>query len=110
MRRIGVLVSTSESDREGQSRVSAFREELQKLGWEEGRNTQIDYRWGALNAVSSQRFAKELAALQPDVILTSNTPTTVAMLQETRIVPDNFRERYRSDRERLGHELPAAGP
>ena len=90
IRRIGVLVSTSESDREEQSRVSAFRDELQKLGWEEGRNTRIDYRWGALDAVSSQRFAKELAALQPDVILTSNTPTTVAMLQETRIVPIIF--------------------
>ena len=57
-----------------------------------GRGPQhpIDYRWGALDAVSSQRFAKELAALQPDVILTSNTPTTVAMLQETRIVPIIF--------------------
>jgi ABC-type uncharacterized transport system substrate-binding protein len=90
IRRVGVLVSPSESDREGQARVASFREELQKLGWAEGRNTRIDYRWGALDAESAQRFAKELAALQPDVILTSNTPTTVAMLQETRIIPIIF--------------------
>ena len=70
--RIGVLVSTSESDREEQSRVSAFRDELQKLGWEEGRNTRIDYRWGALDAVSSQRFAKELAAFCPLFALCAN--------------------------------------
>jgi putative ABC transport system substrate-binding protein len=90
MRRVGVLVSTSQTDREGQERIAAFREELQKLGWAEGHNTRIDYRWGALDAQSGQRLAKELVALQPDVILTSNTPTTVAMLQEARNIPIIF--------------------
>src|SRR5260370_6086361 len=65
--------------------VGAFREELQKLGWAEGRNIRIDTRWAtALDAETRQRFAKELVALQPDLILSNNTPTTGALLQQTR--------------------------
>ena len=70
MRRIGVLMALAESDREGQALVAAFREGLQKLGWAEGRNIRIDYRWTALDKELMQRFAKELVALQPDLILT----------------------------------------
>jgi putative ABC transport system substrate-binding protein len=77
MRRIGVLMASPESDREGHARVAAFQEELQKLGWAEGRNIRIDYRWATFDeAESIQRFAKELVALQPDLILSNNTPTT----------------------------------
>jgi putative ABC transport system substrate-binding protein len=90
MRRIGVLMAYAESDSEGQAWVAAFREGLQKLGWTEGRNIRIDIRWGALDAESMQRFAKELVALQPDLILSQNTPTTVALLQQTRTIPIIF--------------------
>ena len=77
--------------REGQARVAAFREELQKLGWTEGRNIRIDIRWAdAGDAEARQRFAKELVALQPDLILSHITPTTAALLQQTRTIPIVF--------------------
>jgi putative ABC transport system substrate-binding protein len=90
MRRIGVLMGFAESDREGQAWLAAFREGLQKLGWRGGRNIRIDTRWGALDADSRQRFAKELVALQPDLILSQVTPTTLALLQQTRTIPIVF--------------------
>src|SRR5712691_10828176 len=73
MRRIGVLMSASENDPEFQVFLAAFREGLQKLGWAEGRNIRIDTRWGAADVEAMHRFAKELVALQPDLILTQNT-------------------------------------
>jgi putative ABC transport system substrate-binding protein len=91
MRRIGVLMTLAESDRQGQTRIAAFREGLQKLGWTEGGNIRIDYRWAApSDAGSMQLSAKELIALQPDLILSQNTPTTAALLQQTRTVPVVF--------------------
>jgi len=91
MRRIGVLMPYAEGDREGQAFVAALREGLQKLGWAESRNIRIDYRWATpSDAVSIQRFAKELVALQPDLILTQSTPTTAALLQQTRTIPIVF--------------------
>ncbi len=84
MRRIGILTALAESDREAQSWVAAFGDELRKLGWTEGRNIQIDTRWATADVESMQRFAKELVALQSDLILTSSTPATAAMLQQTR--------------------------
>ncbi len=91
MRRIGVLMAYAESDREGQACVAAFREGLQKLGWTEGRNIRIDTRWATPgDAEAMQRFAKELVALQPDLILSHNTPTTAALLQQTRTIPIIF--------------------
>ena len=91
MRRIGVLMAHPESDPEFRAYLAAFREELQKLGWTEGRNIQIETRWGALNDTGlRQRSAKELAALQPEVILSQNTPPTASMLQETRSIPIVF--------------------
>ena len=88
--RIGVLMGYAESDREGQANFAAFREGLQKLGWTEGRDIRIDTRWAAADADLMQRFAKELVALQPDLILTQNTPTTAAILQQTRTIPIIF--------------------
>src|SRR5947209_11346736 len=91
VRTIGVLMPHAESDPEFQAYLAAFREGLQKLGWTEGRNIRIDSRWGALDdAESRQRSAKELVALQPDLILTQNTPPTASMLQQTRTLPVVF--------------------
>ena len=90
MRRIGVLMGFAESDREGQAFVAAFKEGLQKLGWAEGRDIRIDYRWTALDKELMQRFAKELVALRADVILSHITPTTAALLQQTRTIPIVF--------------------
>ncbi|HVD83931.1 MAG TPA: ABC transporter substrate-binding protein [Bradyrhizobium sp.] len=91
MRRIGVLMGYAESDLEVQAHIAAFREGLQKLGWTEGRNIQIDTRWAAPDdAASMRRFAKELVALQPDVILSNTTPTTTALLQQTLTIPIVF--------------------
>jgi len=90
MRRIGVLMTYAESDREGQAWVAAFREGLEKLGWVEGRNIRIDTRWATPELEAMQRFAKELVALQPDLILSQSTPTTAALLQQTRTIPIIF--------------------
>jgi putative ABC transport system substrate-binding protein len=91
VRRIGVLMSYAESDSDAQAWYAAFREGLQKLGWTEGHNAQIDTRWATPDdAESMQRFAKELVALQPDLLLSSTTPTTSALLQQTRTIPIVF--------------------
>ena len=110
VRRIGVLMGYAESDPEGQAYVAVFREGLQKLGWAEGRNFQIDIRWATPDdAEAVQRFAKELVALQPDVILSPTTPTTAALLQQTRTIPIIFADRFRSGRQRLRRKLREAG-
>ena len=90
VRRIGVLMGYAENDWEAQAWVAAFREALQKLGWTEGRNIQIDTRWGRADTEVMQRFAQELVALQPDLILSQITPTTAALLQQTRTIPIVF--------------------
>ena len=90
MRRIGVLMAFAESDQGAQSWIAAFREELGKLGWTDGRNIDINTRWATADVESMQRFAKELVALQPELILTSSTPATAAMLQQTRTIPIIF--------------------
>jgi putative tryptophan/tyrosine transport system substrate-binding protein len=91
VRRIGVLMGYPESDSEGQAEIAAFRDGLQKLGRTEGRNTRIDTRWAVPGDPDSmQRFARELVALQPDVILASTTPTTTALVQQTRTIPIVF--------------------
>src|SRR5438034_10600463 len=83
MRHIGVLMAFSENDPEAKSWAGGFREELGKLGWIEGHNIQIDTRWAAADVESLQQFAKQLLALQPDLILTGSTPATAAMRQHT---------------------------
>ena len=80
-----------ETDPEFQDYLRAFRAGLQSLGWTEDRNIRIDVRWGALDdAEGRQRSAKELVALQPDLIVTQNTPPTAAMLQQTSTIPVIF--------------------
>jgi putative ABC transport system substrate-binding protein len=90
MRRVGVLMAVPESDSEYQAFLAAFREELQKLGWTEGRNIRIDIRWATSDVESIQLFAKELVALRPDLIISQSTPTTAALLQQTRTLPIVF--------------------
>jgi ABC-type uncharacterized transport system substrate-binding protein len=90
MRHIGVLMGYAENDSEAQAWVAAFREGLQNLGWAEGRNIRIDTRWAAADAEAMQRFAQELVALQPDLILSHTTPTTASLLQQTRTIPIIF--------------------
>ena len=90
MRRIGVLMGYAENDSEAQAWVAAFREELQKLGWAEDRNIHIDTRWATLDVELTQRFAKELVALQPDLIFSQSTAQTAALLQQTRTIPILF--------------------
>jgi ABC-type uncharacterized transport system substrate-binding protein len=91
VRRIGVLMPLAADDPLGQARMAAVREGLEKLGWTEGRNIRIDTRWTTTGDVESmQRFAKELVALQPDLILTQSTPITATLLQETRTIPIVF--------------------
>src|SRR5262249_20218026 len=91
IRRIGVLMGWPESNSESQSQLASFVQELQKLGWVEGRNLRTDTRWWiAADPESTHRFAKELVALQPDLILSQTTPTTAALLQETRTIPIVF--------------------
>jgi putative ABC transport system substrate-binding protein len=91
MRRLGVLMPLTADDPLGQVRMVALREGLGKLGWIEGRNIRIDTRWMTTGDVESmQRFAKELVALQPDLIVTQSTPITATVLQETRTIPIVF--------------------
>src|SRR6476659_2182874 len=90
MRRVGVLLSRAEGDLEGQAQVAAFVQTLQSLGWTTDRNVQIDIRWGAADAASSRRYAAEMVALAPDVILTSSSAATVAVQEATRTLPIVF--------------------
>jgi putative tryptophan/tyrosine transport system substrate-binding protein len=90
VRRIGVLMGYADNDSEAQTWVAAFREGLQRLGWAEGRNIGIDTRWARSEVDAMQRLAQELVALQPDLILSQITPTTAALLQQTRTIPIIF--------------------
>jgi putative ABC transport system substrate-binding protein len=91
MRHIGVLTSRAAADDpDGRVRSAAFLQELQQLGWTDGRNIRIDYRWGAGDPENIRKYAAELVALAPDVILASGTATVGPLLQATRSVPIVF--------------------
>jgi len=90
MRRVGVLMHLAADDPEGQSRLAAFLQGLQEAGWAVGRNVNIDVRWAAGEADRFRKYAMELVALAPDVILTSAPPSIRAMQQATRTVPIVF--------------------
>src|SRR5262249_12912230 len=93
MRRIGVLMPLAADDPLGQARMAAVKEGLEKLGWTEGRNIRIDTRWMSTGDVESiQRFAKELVALQPDLILTQSLAADSAII----VLIDIFRLLVRS--------------
>ena len=90
MRRVGVLMSGGERDPETQLRMGAFREGLQKLGWAEGRNLHIDYRWGGGSIERMRNYAAELVAMKPDVIFGAPTSAAVPLHRETRTIPVVF--------------------
>jgi putative ABC transport system substrate-binding protein len=90
MRRIGVLAPFAADDPEEQARVAAFVHGLQQLGWTDGRNVQIDYRWAAGDADRMRKYAAELVALAPDAILAAGGATVGPLLQATRTVPVVF--------------------
>jgi putative tryptophan/tyrosine transport system substrate-binding protein len=91
MRRIGVLQGGSDrDDPRSQPNITAFLQVLQQLGWTDGRNVKIDYRWPAGDADMTRKYAAELVALAPDVILAISTPSLVSLLQATRTVPIVF--------------------
>jgi len=90
MRRIGVLLALTADDPESQRRMTAFVQGLQELGWTDGRNVRIDTRWSASDADLGRRYAAELVALAPDVILASGGTVVGTLLQASRTVPIVF--------------------
>jgi len=90
VRRIGVLAAYAENDPEAQARIVAFRQALQGLGWTEGRNIAMEYRWGAGDAGRARTFVAELVSLKPDVILAHGTPALTALYEATRTIPVVF--------------------
>jgi putative tryptophan/tyrosine transport system substrate-binding protein len=90
MRRVGMLIGYAENDPETQARLAAFRQGLETLGWTEGRNIRIDFRFAPASPDQARAFAKELVALRPDVLVGNSTPATAALLQETRTIPIVF--------------------
>ena len=90
IRRIGVLMGTTEGDPEGQARVAAFRQALQELKWTESNNLRIDIFWAAGNAARASAYAADIVKLAPDVILGTATPTMRALRQATQTIPIVF--------------------
>jgi putative ABC transport system substrate-binding protein len=90
MRRIAVLMGSTESDSDSQVRLAAFRQALRDLGWTEGRNLRIDYRWDSADPDRLRANAAELVGLRPEVILAHAPPALTAVQRETRIVPIVF--------------------
>ena len=90
MRRIGVLTALASDDPEGQARLAAFAQGLQQSGWTVGQNVRVDYRWSGGNADNMRKYAAELVALAPDVILAHSSQAIAPLLQATRTVPIVF--------------------
>jgi len=90
MRRVGVLMGVAESDPEGQARIAAFRQGLTDLGWVDGRNLRIEYRWAAGDADRIREYTAELVALAPDVLIGNGTAALTALRDATRSIPIVF--------------------
>jgi putative ABC transport system substrate-binding protein len=90
MRHIGVLMATAENDLQGKANLSGFRQGLAELGWAEGRNVRMEFRWAPTSVDQMRAFAKELVDLQPDMILANTTPAITALQRETRAIPIIF--------------------
>jgi putative ABC transport system substrate-binding protein len=90
VRRIGVLTNLASDDPESLTRIGAFLQSLQELGWTDGRNVRIDYRWGAGDPERNTKYAAELIALAPDVILATGLPPVEPLMRASRTVPIVF--------------------
>src|SRR5271168_2529998 len=90
VRHVGVLMSVVQEDPGGSADVMAFRQGLADLGWIEGRNIDIEFRWPGGDIDRVQTLAKELVGLRPDVLIGRSTPTTAALRQETATIPIIF--------------------
>jgi hypothetical protein len=90
MRRIGMLTGIRGEDTQTKARIAAFLQKLQKLGWTEGRNVRMDIRAGAGNLAATRKYAAELVALAPDVIVASGTTPVTVLLETTHTVPIVF--------------------
>src|SRR5678815_2343223 len=90
IRRIGVLIGYAEDDSETKARLAALRQGLEKRGWSEGRNLRMVIRFASSSTERMQILAKELVALQPDVIVAHTTPVTAILQRESRAIPIVF--------------------
>jgi putative tryptophan/tyrosine transport system substrate-binding protein len=90
MRRLGVLINLTADDPEGHARITAFAQGLQEAGWTTGRNVRIDYRWGGAGADAMAKYAAELVALAPDVILAATSSSVAPLRRITRTIPIVF--------------------
>jgi ABC-type uncharacterized transport system substrate-binding protein len=90
MRRIGVLMGITENDPEGRARLAALRQGLAELGWIEGRNLRVEYRWAGGDLDRIRTYAAELVALAPEVLLCTGTPVLAALRDATRAIPILF--------------------
>ena len=108
MRRVGGATNLAADDPEAQTRAAAFLQELQEFGWAVGRNMRINLRWGGGDAEKTRRYAAELVALAPDVILTSGATALGPLLQATWQCADRVCAGARSGRFRLDQQLGSA--
>jgi putative ABC transport system substrate-binding protein len=108
VRKVGVVLSGVESDPDSQARITAFRDGLAKLGWKEGENVQIEYRWSAGKSDLIRQYAEELVALKPDVILANSTPVIAMLKSLTTSIPVVFA--LATDPVGLGHVQSLARP
>ena len=90
IRRIGVLMALSETDRGAKALLSEFTRGLGESGWVSGSNIQMEVRWAGGDVDLMRKLAKELVALKPDVILANSTPVTAALQRETQTIPIVF--------------------
>ena len=90
IRRLGVLMAVAESDADVRKGIAIFQQRLQELGWKDGQNIRIDYRWGDADDARIQALAKELVDLQPDVLVGHSTPSAKGLLKQTRSIPIVF--------------------
>jgi putative ABC transport system substrate-binding protein len=90
VRRLGAVLALSEQDAEVQARIAAFRKELERLGWREGRNLRVEYRWAGADPELARAYAAELVAQKPDVIFAAPTSMAAVVKRETRSIPIVF--------------------
>jgi putative ABC transport system substrate-binding protein len=90
VRRVGVLFAFFDYDLESQARIAAFQQELESLGWREGHNVQIEYRWASSDAERLRAFAAELVAARPDVLVAHTSPSAEALARATSTIPTIF--------------------